>query len=157
MVFSNNMEYEDESPHPFEGAFYTTASYQKPIFNYFREEEKFDLNTILSDISDDVENLVLKDNNLISIKNSDEFATNKDPNSPTNRICTSLFKKDRLAFLLEFSLAYVKETNGLQKHIMRYPQIFATKAIETKLNEDIRKGIFGIHKMVERLHLHIIM
>ncbi len=141
MVFSNNMEYEDGSPHPFEGAFYTTASYHKPIFNYFREEEKFNLNTILSDITDDVENLVLKDNNLISIKNSDEFATNKDPNSPTNRICTSLFKKDRLAFLLEFSLAYVKETNGLQKHIMRYPQIFATKAIETKLNEDIRKGI----------------
>jgi len=141
MVFSNNMEYEDGSPLPIEGAFYSTTSYHKPIFNYFREEEEFDLSSILSDVSDDVENLVLRDNNLISIKNSEEFVINKNPNSPTNRICTSLFKRDRLAFLLEFSLAYVKESSGLQKHIMRYPQIFATKAIESKLNEDVRKGI----------------
>ena len=141
MVFSNNMEYEDGSPLPIEGAFYTTTSYSRPNLNYFREEENFDLNTILTDVSDDVENFVLKDNNLISIKNTDEFSTNKNPDSPTNRICTSLFQKERLNFLLEFSLAYVKETNGLQKHIMRYPQIFATKAIERKLNEGIRKGI----------------
>lgn len=36
MVFSNNMEYDDNSPMPIEGAFYATASYQKPSFNYFR-------------------------------------------------------------------------------------------------------------------------
>ena len=40
MVFSNNMEYDDSSPMTIEGAFYATASYQKPSFNYFREEEK---------------------------------------------------------------------------------------------------------------------
>ena len=69
------------------------------------------------------------------------FLTNKSPNSPTNRICTSLFSKDRLAFILQYAIAYVNETNGLQKHIMRYPQLFATKAIEQKLDEGLKKGI----------------
>jgi len=43
MVFSNNMEYDDSSPEKIEGAFYASASYKKPIFNYFREEESFNL------------------------------------------------------------------------------------------------------------------
>lgn len=141
MVFSNNMEYDDSSPLPLEGAFYATASYQKPIFNYFREETKFDLTTLLSDIEDENETFVLKDNNLLSIKNSVEFTTNKNPESPTNRIATSLFQRERLAFILEYGIAYVKEKRGLQKHIMRYPQLFATKAIETKLEEGVKKGI----------------
>ena len=141
MVFSNNMEYDNNSPLPIEGAFYATASYQKPGFNYFREEENFDLTTILSDISDDIETAILKDTNLVGIKHSSEFITNKNPNSPTNRICTSLFQRDRLSFLLQYGLAYVKENNGLQKHIMRYPQMFATKAIEKKLEEGVKKGI----------------
>ena len=67
MVFSNNMEYDDNSPMPLEGAFYATASYQKPGFNYFREEEKFDLDTILTPLDEEVEMIVLKDNNLVSI------------------------------------------------------------------------------------------
>lgn len=141
MVFSNNMEYDDSSPLPLEGAFYATASYAKPIFNYFREEQSFDLSLVLSDIDDQDETTVLKDNNLLSIKNSPEFITNKDPKNPTNRICTSLFQRDRLAFVLQYGIAYVKEKRGLQKHIMRYPQLFATKAIETKLEECIKKGI----------------
>ena len=36
MVFSNNMEYDNSSPLPIEGAFYATPSYSKPNFNYFR-------------------------------------------------------------------------------------------------------------------------
>ena len=60
MVFSNNMEYDNESAQPIEGAFYATASYHKPIFNYFREEEIFDLETLLSPENDDIENFVLK-------------------------------------------------------------------------------------------------
>ena len=126
---------------PIEGAFYATTSYQKPSFNYFREEHTFDLNTLLSTVDDADENLVLKDNNLLSIKQSPEFAKNKAPVTPTNRICTSLFQRKRLAFILEFALAYVKESTGLQKHIMRYPQMFATKAIEQKLEEGVKKGI----------------
>lgn len=140
MVFSNNMEYDEESIEPIEGAFYATPS-QKPIFNYFREEEKLNLAQLLNDLDDKTENEILKDNNLEVIKNNAEFITNKSPETPTNRLSTSLFSKDRLKFLLQFGIAYVKSNNGIQKHIMRYPQIFATKAIENKLDDGIKKGI----------------
>lgn len=140
MVFSNNMEYDEESIEPIEGAFYATPS-QKPIFNYFREEEKLNLAQLLNELDDKTENEILKDNNLEVIKNNAEFITNKSPETPTNRLSTSLFSKDRLKFLLQFGIAYVKSNNGIQKHIMRYPQIFATKAIENKLDEGIKKGI----------------
>ena len=141
MVFSNNMEYEDGSPQPIEGAFYASPSYDMPIFNYFREEEALSLAELLVVEDDDVENAVLRDNNLNVIKHSPEFLSNKDPDAPTNRICTSLFSRQRLAFLLRFALVYVNEVDGLQKHVMRYPQLFATKAIEKKLDAGVRKGI----------------
>lgn len=141
MVFSNNMEYDDEQIDPLQGAFYASSSYHEPIFNYFREEEVFDLSSLLKSENEGNENLVLKDNNLNIIKHSPEFITNKDPNTPTNRICTSLFSKERLAFILKYSIAYVNESNGIEKHVMRYPQIFATKAIDQKLSEGIKKGI----------------
>lgn len=141
MLFSNNMEYEDGSPQPIEGAFYATPSYDAPVFNYFREEEELNLADLLADEDDEIENVVLKDNNLTSIKHSPEFSSNKSPHTPTNRICTSLFNRERLAFLLRYAIAYVNEADGLHKHIMRYPQLFATKAIERKLNQGIRQGI----------------
>ncbi len=141
MVFSNNMEYDDESSSPLQGAFYASASYHKPVFNYFREEENLDLNQLLKPESNEIEDFVLKDNNLGIIKHNPEFATNKSPDTPTNRLSISLFSKERLAFLLKYAITYVKENDGLQKHIMRYPQIFATKAIVNKLDEGIKKGI----------------
>lgn len=141
LVFSNNMEYDIESIEPIQGAFYASTSYTSANFNCFREEEKFDLATLLKAENDDLENLVLKDNNLSAIKHSPEFITNKEPNSPTNRILTSLFSKDRFAMILKYAIAYVNEEKGLEKHIMRYPQLFATKAIERKLDEGIKKGI----------------
>lgn len=141
MVFSNNMEYNDDSPATIEGAFYASSSYQEPVFNYFREEEDFDLDSILGAVSEDDENFVLKDNNLVGIKSSEEFKTNKNPNTPTNRICTSLFQRNRLAFILDYAITYVKERNGMEKHVMRYPQLFASKAIVKSLDEGVRKGI----------------
>ena len=141
IIFSNNMEYDDTSTKPIEGAFYATTSYKEAIFNYFREEEKFDLNNILFNISDNVEIKILHDTNLVGIKQSPEFITNKNPDSPTNRICTSLLQRERLSFLLQYGLVYVKDKNGLQKHIMRYPQLFATKAIKNKLEQDVKKGV----------------
>lgn len=141
MVFSNNMEYVDGSPQPIEGAFYASPSYDTPVFNYFREEQQLNLDELLSAENDEIENAVLKDNNLNVIKHSPEFISNKSSDTPTNRICTSLFNKDRLSFVLQYALAYVSEVNGLEKHVMRYPQLFATKAIEKKLDEGIRKGI----------------
>jgi type I restriction enzyme R subunit len=141
MVFSNNMEYDDNSSLPIEGAFYASPSYDEPIFNYFREEEQINLADLLAGEDDAIENAILRDNNLSSIKHSPEFLSNKSPDTPTNRICTSLFSPDRLSFLLQYAMAYVNETDGLHKHVMRYPQLFATKAIEKKLNSGIRKGI----------------
>ncbi|RIJ48755.1 type I restriction endonuclease subunit R [Maribellus luteus] len=141
MVFSNNMEYDDEEIEPIQGVFYASPSYYKPIFNYFREEEQFDLAALLRPEGDALENFILKDNNLNIIKYNPEFLTNKNPDTPTNRVSTSLFCKERLAFMLQYAFAYVKDQKGYQKHIMRYPQIFATKAIETKLNDGIKKGI----------------
>lgn len=141
MVFSNNMEYEDGSPQPIEGAFYASPSYDAPIFNYFREEETLNLTDLLADEVDAVENEVLRDNNLSVIKHSPEFVSNKSPSTPSNRICTSLFSRDRLSFLLQYALVYVNEADGLHKHVMRYPQLFATKAIERKLDAGVRKGI----------------
>ena len=141
MVFSNNMEYEDGSPQPIEGAFYASPSYDSPVFNYFREEGALDLTQLLADEDDALENHVLRDNNLNVIKHSPEFLSNKSPDTPTNRLCTSLFSRERLGFLLRFALAYVNESDGLQKHVMRYPQLFATKAIEKKLDAGVKKGI----------------
>tara|TARA_B100001094_G_C18191284_1_gene807412 strand:- start:2077 stop:5154 length:3078 start_codon:yes stop_codon:yes gene_type:complete len=141
MIFSNNMEYDDQQNILFQGAFYASPSYGKCIFNYLREEETFDLTAMLSSISNTLEDDILKDNNLQVIKHSPEFKTNKDPNKPTNRICTSLLSKERLAFLLRYGFAYVAKKDGLQKHIMRYPQIFATLTIKKDLSDNIHKGI----------------
>ncbi|MFY8200473.1 MAG: type I restriction endonuclease [Pirellula staleyi] len=141
MLFSNNMEYEDGSPEPLQGAFYASTSYDRPVFNYFRDEEVLNLAELLQPEDTQIEDFVLSDNNITSIKHSSEFSTNKSPNTPTNRLCTSLFSRDRLAFLLRFGLAYVRTESGFEKHVMRYPQIFATKAIEKKIDGGIRKGI----------------
>ena len=141
LVFSNNMEYDSESIEPIQGAFYASTSYTQANFNCFREEESFDLQQLLLPENDELENFVLKDNNLTAIKYSPEFLTNKEANTPTNRILTSLFSKDRLAMLLKYCIAYVQEENGLEKHIMRYPQFFATKAIEKTIESGIKKGI----------------
>ncbi|EGQ7691564.1 type I restriction endonuclease subunit R [Vibrio cholerae] len=141
MIFSNNMEYDDGDPEPVQGAFYASSSYHKPVFNYFREEEILNLTALLKQVSDDDELKVLKDNNLEVIRSNPEFQTNKQPERPTNRISTSLLSRERLAFILRYALAYVSESDGLQKHIMRYPQLFATKAIERKLSEGVKKGI----------------
>ncbi|MWP46681.1 type I restriction endonuclease subunit R [Gilliamella sp. Pas-s27] len=140
MIFSNNMEYDENALQPIDGAFYASPSYHKLSFNYFREED-LNFTTLLKSLNEEQELVILKDNNLEVIRASSEFDINKDPNRPTNRICTSLVSRQRLAFILQYALAYVSERDGLQKHIMRYPQIFATKSIEERLNSNIKKGI----------------
>ena len=45
------------------------------------------------------------------------------------------------SFLLKYALAYANESDGIKKQIMRYPQIFATKAVVNKLDKGVRKGI----------------
>ena len=145
LVFSNNMEYEDGIVEPIFGAFYATPAYENVQFNYFREDADYPVQQKLKDIDEKNENELLKDNNLIVIKNSPEYITNKQPNTPTNRILTSLFSKERLKFILQYAIVYVEEEVtgkvAYQKHIMRYPQLFATQAIATKIDAGQNKGI----------------
>ena len=94
LVFSNNDEYDEDSIVPIRGAFYATSSYGKVFFNCFREED----NNIVSNvkpIKEDDENKILIDTNYITIKGTPEYNTNLDINTPTNRIITSLFTKER--------------------------------------------------------------
>lgn len=140
MVFSNNMEYDDNSPEPLEGAFYATPPKEDPPFNYFREEKTSELPPLL-DLDPTIEDSILRDTNLQSIRHTPEYTTNKDPNSPTNRVSRSLFCRQRIEFLLRYGIAYVRRERSIEKHVMRYPQIFATKAIEAHLNQKKRKGI----------------
>lgn len=145
MVFSNNMNYEDGIVEPIFGAYYATSAYSNILFNYFREDLDYPVKERLSEVTDAKELEILRDNNLVVIKHNPDFITNKNENSPTNRILTSLFSKERLQFILQFAIAYVEEEdNGKtvqQKHIMRYPQIFATQAIAAKIDSGQNKGI----------------
>lgn len=143
LIFSNNMEYDNSGVNPLAGAFYATPALDGDVkFNYFREEVEFDLGKALLPFDAELENLVLSDNHQQVIKHNPEFITNKNSNSPTNRILTSLLSRDRIKTLLQFGIAYVNDPkNGIQKHIMRYPQFFATKAIQAKLDSGVKKGV----------------
>ncbi|WP_103034027.1 type I restriction endonuclease subunit R [Moraxella sp. RCAD0137] len=141
MVFSNNMKYDQGDIQPIQGAFYASSAYGQPVFNYFREEHKQNLAELLGNITQEQENFILQDNNLAVIKYNPEFITNKSPDTPTNCICTSIFSRERLVFFLQYGLAYVKTSTGIQKHIMRYPQLFATMAIRDALEKGEKKGI----------------
>jgi type I restriction enzyme R subunit len=145
MVFSNNSEYDDTEAVPLEGAFYAASSYKKLFFSHFREEDE-SIFAKIAPIDELKEAAILTDTNLVSIKHMSEYKTNLSPVSPTNRIITSLFSRDRIMMLLKYAIAYVEKTDDdgittLEKHIMRYPQLFATKAIEQRLNSGIKNGI----------------
>lgn len=148
LMFSNNMEYEDDDVEPIQGAFYATTSKGKAFFNQFKEEpdNRAYLFGLLKDENEEIENIILKDTNYAVMKSSKEFELNKRPDRPTNRAIISLFAPVRIFDFLRFGIAYVEydDEDGkhiLQKHIMRYPQFFASKAIQNSLDEDIRKGI----------------
>ncbi len=146
LMFSNNMEYEDDDVEPIQGAFYATTSKEKVFFNQFKEENKAYLFGLLKDENEDIENKVLKDTNYAVMKSSKEFELNKHPDRPTNRAIISLFAPVRIFDFLRFGIAYVEYDDEdskhiLQKHIMRYPQFFASKAIQKSLDNNIRKGI----------------
>jgi len=144
LIFSNNNEYDEDAITPLQGAFYATPDLEKVKFNFFREED-FQINKNILPIDTEIENEILKDTNLVSILGSKEYATNKDIDSPTNIIITSLLSKNRIKTILHYGIAYVNTienlVNKIEKHIMRYPQLFASLAIEKKLNSGITKGI----------------
>lgn len=143
MVFSNDMEYDNNEVTPTIGAFYATIGKKNTKYNCFREEgqDSFPIERHIRQVTLQEEEILLRDNNVPQYKNSSEYKTNCLANTPTKRMCDSLFSFNRFHFLLKYGIAYVDYTNGLQKHIMRYPQLFATKAIECHLEAGKTKGI----------------
>ena len=151
MIFSNNQEYDTDSRVPIQGAFYCCTAKEKAFFNVFREEDK----QYVSDypyraVTDEIENKVLKHRNCVVIKNLQEYQTNKSVTTPTNSIITSMLSKERFLFLLRYGFAYVERkieladgTQGtqLQKHVMRYQQLFASYAIRNALAKGVKSGI----------------
>ncbi len=140
-VFSNNMEYDEAAIDPVQGAFYAASTYGEAHFNYFREERVAELASAIDPLQEGVEDAILTDTNLVSIKGTPEFERNQSSNTPTHRLLTSLFSRQRLGFILQYAFAWLDEEQGIQKHVMRYPQLFATLAIAERLATGVRKGI----------------
>ena len=145
-VFSNNNEYDDMDIEPIQGAYYASSNYGKMFFSKFREQRQEELDRGLVSIDEEVENFILRDNNLLSIKSTPEYQSSIDAHSPTNRIISSLYSKQRVLFLLQYGICYKTTTdkNGIthiEKHIMRYPQLFATLAIKDRLEDGVKKGV----------------
>lgn len=156
MIFSNNEEYNDDTVVPISGAFYCTPSKEKAFFSTFREEDNELLLKVgyKRQVSEEVEKEILLHRNCPQLKALPEYHTNQEPSTPTNRIITSMLSKERLLFILRYGIAYVEkkkkvendageeeEITELQKHIMRYQQLFATYAIRKSLDKGVRGGI----------------
>ena len=158
MIFSNNMEYDNMGGiTPVQGAFYCTGSYKAPPFNCFREEnpQHFEVEPYIEtypykDVSEDIEKALLEEFNVQVYKSSVEYQTNKKVTTPTNKILTSMCEPSRLLYILKYGIAYVHAEKKLddgsivyetQKHIMRYQQFFASKAVIKTLEEGIKKGV----------------
>lgn len=144
--FSNNMEYEDGDSVQAEmikaGSFYTTPSGQKTSFSFFREDEKgYIANYPYLTLDDDKCRDIVKDLGYDSSHfDTPEFVTNNSVLTPCNRFITSLYDKERLLFLLKYGFLYVNSEIP-EKHIMRYPQFFATRAIIKRLDSGNKRGI----------------
>lgn len=141
IAFSNNMEYEteDTDDDPKAGSFYTTPNGFKTSFSFFREEEKNF--ALLKDVSEEQIKFMLKDNKYNPSEfDTQEFQTNLSPDTPCNAFVTSVFSPDRFIYFLQYGIVYVAEQVP-EKHIMRYPQFFATKNIIEALKKGSKGGI----------------
>ena len=148
MIFSDNKHYDFTTQVPVQGAFYGCRAEKQMVFNVFREEnENFIRNYPYSPLKEDIENYILQDTNYSVIKASPEYKTNKEYDTPTNSILTSLCSRKRLLYLLRFGFVYLDyidtetQKHVREKHVMRYPQLFGTQAIRDRLSEGVRSGI----------------
>lgn len=148
MIFSDNKHYDFTTQVPVQGAFYGCRAEKQMVFNVFREESAdFIRDYPYSPLKDEVENFILKDTNYNTIISSPEYKTNKEYDTPTNSIITSLCSRERLLYLLRFGFVYLDyidtdtQKHVLQKHVMRYPQLFGTQAIRQRLSDGVKSGI----------------
>ncbi len=141
--FSNNMPYEsddDREAEPKQGSFYSTPNGSKTTFNFFREERKQDDVSLDDDDEDIIKDLLLDNGYDPSVMDTEEYKTNIAYNTPCNSFITSLFQKRRLLYLLHYGIVYLDE-DVKKKHIMRYPQFFASLAVLRTLDRGGKSGI----------------
>lgn len=141
LCFSNNMPYlvvdsvdNSDSVEIKQGSFYGTANGNKMVFNYFREEQPEKISYL--ELKENDIDLVLSDNKQpLTLKDNDEFITNCDVNSPVNSFSNSVLSIPRLMFFLKFGIIY----DGMDKHIMRYHQFFATNNVLSRVKSSVKK------------------
>lgn len=137
--FSNNMPYNDKSRKKLQGSFYTTPNFEKTHYNNFREEKEIAINEY---IDPNVMDYILSDNNLMSIKGTEEFQTNLKPDTYTNSFITSIYSKKRSIFFIRYGIVYVDSArDGFHKHIIRYPQYFAIQELIPRLINGFQRGV----------------
>lgn len=147
VTFSNNMDYEesdtlDNAEDIKAGSFYTTPNGNNTSFSFFREDnELYHLNYDYLDIDDTKIRAILSDNGYSPMEvDTEEFKDNLSTKTPCNRFVTSIFDKERYLYFLKYGIMYINEQIP-QKHIMRYPQFFATRKIIERLEAGGKGGI----------------
>jgi type I restriction enzyme, R subunit len=139
LTFSNNQDYDDGVQEPLQGSFYTTPNWEKTTYNHFREEKEIAVSEYLAD--DFIEE-VLTDNNIASIRNDVEFNENLKIDTPANSFITSVYSPERIIFFIRFGIVYVNsQRDGLNKHIIRYPQYFALRNLTEKIDAEKKRTV----------------
>ena len=146
IALSDNLPYISGQGQQKQGSYYGSNAYSKTKFNAFKEEREADFLNSIVPLTDEQIDFVLEDVKRFALKCQPEFTTNLQPDTPCNTFLSSLYQKERLLFMLRFGLVYVEEESKdgqmqLQKHVMRYPQYFATRAIEETIARGIKKGV----------------
>ena len=146
IALSDNLIYISGQGQQKQGSYYGSNAYSKTKFNAFKEERQADFTRSFATLTEDQIDFVLKDMKRLALKSQPEFTTNLNHDTPCNAFLSSLYSKERLLFMLRFGLVYVEEESKdgqmqLQKHVMRYPQYFATRAIEETIAKGVKKGV----------------
>ena len=142
--FSNNMPYEDadDAEDVKAGSFYTTPNGTNTSFSFFREDDdKYFLDYQYIDIDEEKIRYVIKDCGYNPNEyDTEEFSENLRKDTPCNSFVTSVFDKERFIYFMRYGIMFL---NGKvpEKHIMRYPQFFATRKIIERLEKGGKGGI----------------
>ena len=146
IALSDNLPYISGQGQQKQGSYYGSNAYSKTKFNAFKEEREEDFLHSFDPLTEEKIDFVLEDMKRFALKSQPEFTTCLKHDTPCNTFLSSLYQKERLLFMFRFGLVYVEEESKdgqmqLQKHVMRYPQYFATRAIEETITKGVKKGV----------------
>lgn len=152
--FSNNMEYENNDDDKAEevkaGSFYSTPNDTQTTFSFFREDDKnYHIEYPYKEIDIATIKGVTKDCGYDPANvDTEEFRENLGFFTPCNRFITSIYDKKRLLYFLKYGIMFIdvpaKDTKSIpikEKHIIRYPQFFATRRIIDRLKHGGKGGV----------------